>query len=193
MKSAISIFLCASFVFVGTFLGAISVQPAHAQDLKASSQELVSEEKWMGVYYDLEITMRELMWYQSMLVLAFYVENNSDVNTDGSTNNANELLDFKDRIGWTRSGLGSFKRALRRGKELPAEDLARAQEVVELYGKFLAAAENVAALLGESETRAANLVFQENSVPLSDKIGVSLFTLRRAAQDRFRDHAKNVR
>ena len=61
------------------------------------------------------------------------------------------------------------------------------------YVEFLAAAENVATLLGQSEIGAANLAYRNSSVPLSDELGTSLYTLRREAQDRFRDHARKTR
>ena len=161
--------------------------------MKASSQKLVSEEKWMDAYYKLEITIRELMWYQSKFVLTFYNEYNSEVNVEGTNNSLNDLFELRDRIGWSRSELGSFKRGLRRSDELPSEDVARALEIVELFGKFTSAVENVEELLGESETLAAYQAFKDNSVPLGDEILASLFTLRRSAQDRFRDDAKNFR
>ncbi len=192
MKSAVSAFWIASLISVGISLGALSTQSVHSQDLRASSQDLVAEENWMNVYYDLEYAMRELMWHQSMSVLASYGEYNSYLRADGGAN-ANDLRRLVSRIDWNKSSIAAFKRALRRSGELPEEDVARTLDVVEIYGKFLAAAENVAALLEESESRAANLAYRDSSVPLSKKIGENLYNLRRAAQDRFQDHAKNIR
>lgn len=181
-----------SFILAMSMVGEITLQPALAQDLKATGQELVLEEKWMSAFYDLEYAMDELMWHQSMSVLASYGGYNSYVKEDGNAN-ANDLQRLKNRIDLNRRNIADFNRSLHRNASLPADDAERADNILALYAEFLAAAEEVAAFLDDDDPGAANVMYRDRSVPISKEIGANLFNLRRAAQDRFRHNAKNIR
>ncbi len=173
-------------------LGGLGAEPVLAQDPNAAAQELVEEVRRIRSFADLDYAMRELMWHQSMSILAAYGGYTSYEREDGSSN-ANDLRRLKNRINWNQESLADFKRALRRDDEMPQDDAVRAEAVVEAFAGFLAAAREVATLLDDGDPDAANIAYRDKSVPISHAIGRELYTLRRAAENRFDGTARSLR
>jgi len=192
MKPTLYCLRVISLLVIVSGLGTIFTQPAAGKDPKNSAQALVAEERRMQAFYDLEYAMRELMWHQSMSILAAYGEYNSYA-VVGKDANADDLTRFKNRIGYNEVSIADFKRSLRLDRDLPPDDAERAKATLDLYDCFLSAAEKVAALLDNGDPGAANIAYRDGSVPVSKEITDSLYTLRRTAKDRFKKIARSSR
>ncbi|MDW4549703.1 hypothetical protein R5H32_10095 [Defluviimonas sp. D31] len=167
-------------------------EPAAAQDAKEAARMLGADERRMDAIYTLDYAMRELMWHQSMAILAAYGGYNSYERADGSANSG-DLRRLTNRIGLNRESLADFRRSFARDRDLPEADTGLVTGVVEDYEYFLAAAETVAEHLDAGDAEAANIAYRDGSVPVAKSIGADLYTLRRAARDRFQKTARAQR
>jgi hypothetical protein len=181
--------------FVSRLLGPVMAvlivaiaQTARADDVKDALDLLMTEQRRMEAYAELDYAQKELVYHQASTILATYSDYNSyNAEGIGDADFGNDLLRLRNRLGgpWPQA-LASFRRTTGRDKSLSSEDTGLIEDAASLMQDLLAAGAEIAELCEADKAYEASLIYRDRSMPTTAELTRLLYTLSSGANARFK-------
>jgi hypothetical protein len=198
--NGLPVFYPRNFAFWLQTLAAVTLMLATAQFAKADEHTealdlLITEQRRMEAYGELDYAQKELMHHQASTILATYGGYNS-YKADGAGDSAfgSDLMRLRNRLGgpWPQA-LAAFRRTTSRDKTLSPNDLTLVEDSIALMDELLAAGAEIVELCEADKAYDASLVYRDRSMPAAAELTRLLYSLNAGASSRFKKTAMKAK